>query len=211
MFRTWFAKPTPEPEQSKPKSEPLDIFAKLSTHAPQSKRIRRELLDNPFQVTADSFRFESGQAMDSGASASAKQAFTLGQQRINQNLLSWYIAQSFIGYQSCALISQQWLVDKACSIKGRDAVRKGFDIVVDGVDLTPKQIKYIEKKDRKFKLKRNLEEADRFKNINGVRHVLFVVIRLTPSTTRSRLTQTASPPAATRVCRKSIRIGSLRA
>ena len=42
----------------------------------------------------------------------------------------WYASQGFIGYQMCAIIAQNWLVDKACRMPGRDAIRQGYDITV---------------------------------------------------------------------------------
>lgn len=164
-----------EPVEEQPEDEAMDIWQALSTHTPLTAQARQEILANPFQVTPDKFKMVGGGAMDSSQQQSAKQAFTLGQQRINQNLFSWYVMQSFIGYQACGLIAQHWLIERACSLKGRDAARKGYDILCDSVDLTAKQIKFIEKQDRKFKIKKQLEEADKFKNVNGIRHVLFVV------------------------------------
>lgn len=41
-------------------------------------------------------------------------------------LAAWYNSQSFIGYQMCAIIAQHWLIDKACSQAGIDAVRNGY-------------------------------------------------------------------------------------
>jgi len=115
-------------------------------------------------------------AMDSVSIDSTKQAFTLGDTRINDNLLSWYISQTFIGFQACALISQHWLVLKACYTKGEDAVRTGYDIIIDSDDeVKPSLIKKIERIDRRYHVKKNLIEADAMKNIFGIRHILFLV------------------------------------
>ena len=43
----------------------------------------------------------------------------------------WYASQTFIGYSMCALIAKHWLVDKACSITARDALRQGYRIDCD--------------------------------------------------------------------------------
>ena len=45
---------------------------------------------------------------------------------VPESLQQWYNSQSFIGYQACALIAQHWLVDKACSMAGEDAIRNGW-------------------------------------------------------------------------------------
>src|SRR5690606_24277106 len=48
----------------------------------------------------------------------------------NQQLL-WYANQTFIGYQLCAMLAQQWLISKACLMPAEDAVRKGYEITVN--------------------------------------------------------------------------------
>lgn len=45
---------------------------------------------------------------------------------------SWYASQGFIGYNMCALIAKHWLVDKACSMPARDAVRQGYRLDGEG-------------------------------------------------------------------------------
>lgn len=142
--------------------------------------IGQYIKDNAFQVTHDQIKLVDGNhegvAMDSSAMESAKNAFVLGQQRLPQNLFAWYVSQGFIGYQACGIIGQQWLVSKACSIKGRDAVRKGYTITVnDGSDISTEIISDMVKSDKKYKVKKNLCEADTFKEIFGIRHILFVV------------------------------------
>ncbi|MCP4833083.1 MAG: DUF1073 domain-containing protein [Gammaproteobacteria bacterium] len=130
------------------------------------------------------FSTPDGQAMDSAHgqvvatmdSAGVGGAYGVGQQRMPEVLLSWYVQQSFIGYQSCGFLAQHWLVDKACSMKGRDAVRHGFNLAFDeGEDVTEDERSYIEKRDSFYDIKGNLERADKFKNVFGIRHVLFVV------------------------------------
>ena len=55
---------------------------------------------------------------------------------IPSSLLSWYGAQSFIGFQICLIFSQHWLINAACEIPGQDALRKGHEISDDsGVDI----------------------------------------------------------------------------
>lgn len=91
-------------------------------------------------------------------------------------LQSWYMAQSFIGYQSCAIIAQHWLVDKACSMAGEDAARNGWVIKArGGDDLDDEAHDQIIEADKKFKVKENLIELNRFKNVFGIRVAIFKV------------------------------------
>jgi len=90
--------------------------------------------------------------------------------------IGWYATQSFIGYQLCAMIAQNWLVDKACTMPARDAVRNGFEIIVeDGTEVPPETLDALKKMDERYKLSENLVNAIRFSRIFGIRIVLFEV------------------------------------
>lgn len=98
-------------------------------------------------------------------------------------LLGWYASQRFIGYQTCAMIAQHWLVDKACSMPGRDAVRHGFEIQAygdsDGTVLDTNQktdiTERLKRADRRYKLFRNLTEFVRMGRLFGIRVAFFKV------------------------------------
>ncbi|CAH6850954.1 hypothetical protein EDB29_1011116 [Vibrio crassostreae] len=128
------------------------------------------VLDNAIQKKAPVPSSIQSSAMDSSSTQYQQQY-----EAVNWHLLSYYIASSgFIGYQAMALISQHWLIIKGSSIKVKDAVKKWYEISVnDDTELTTKQIKRIEKLDKKFKLKRNMIQAVTFNNVFGIRHVLF--------------------------------------
>ena len=162
-------------KQNDPESSPGLWFG---THAILTKARREEIFSRAFQITPDDFQIADSGMDDNSNTDSAKGVFRLGlgRQIIPDKLFSWYVSQTFIGYQACALISQNWLVNRACSLKGRDAVRNGFNIIFDdGIEVPPELKERIERLDRKFKLKANLVQADKFKNVFGIRHVLFVV------------------------------------
>ncbi|EOC4546800.1 DUF1073 domain-containing protein [Escherichia coli] len=90
--------------------------------------------------------------------------------------LGWYASQGFIGYQLCAVIAQHWLVDKACTMPARDAVRNGYEITVnDGSEAKPEIIAAMQKLDKRFSLNRNMREFVRMGRIFGIRHALFLV------------------------------------
>jgi phage-related protein (TIGR01555 family) len=91
-------------------------------------------------------------------------------------LQSWYMSQSFIGYQACAIIAQHWLVDKACSMSGEDAVRNGWVIKARGGDDLDKEAHdLILSADKRYSVKANLIELNRFKNVFGIRVAIFKV------------------------------------
>lgn len=89
---------------------------------------------------------------------------------------TWYNNNSFIGYQACAILAQNWLIDKACTIPAKDAVRKGYELTRnDGEAIDPKVLDKIRALDRKFKVKKNMVEYIRFSRIFGIRICLFLV------------------------------------
>ncbi len=95
---------------------------------------------------------------------------------VPEMLASWYGSQGFIGYQMCALLAQHWLIDKACSMAGEDATRNGWTLQgINGEDLDQADHDRIISADKKFKLKANLVEFNRFKNVFGIRVAIFKV------------------------------------
>lgn len=92
-----------------------------------------------------------------------------------ESLQAWYGMQSFIGYQACALIAQHWLVDKACTQAGEDAIRNGWELKTDGDTLADSELSAIRENDIKFGIKENLSELNRFKNVFGIRVAIFEV------------------------------------
>ena len=168
-----------EEQNDDDRTEPeTDLSGYFSTHAQLTRKKREELIRNPFITTPDDFvADDDGRGMDDADNVQpAKQAFQAGRQILPTSLFCWYISQSFIGYQACALISQNWLINRACSLKGRDAVRNGFKLQFDeGREVPPDLNERIEAIDKKFGLKKMLVKADKMKNVFGISHVLFRV------------------------------------
>lgn len=131
------------------------------------------IAENAIQRTAPKGKVVEGAAMDGCEGSSAQ--YQANFDTANPHLLSYFIASSsFIGYYACAIIAQHWLVSKGCEMKAKDAVKKGWDISInDGTELDAKQIKVIEALDKKYRLKYNMSEGVKFKNIFGIRHLLF--------------------------------------
>lgn len=98
----------------------------------------------------------------------------LMQPNIPDILVQWYGMQGFIGFQFCAILAQHWLVNKACSIPARDAVRTGYKIsMADGEALTPEDAAKLKLLNTEYKLDWNLEQFARFNRIFGIRIAIF--------------------------------------
>jgi phage-related protein (TIGR01555 family) len=113
--------------------------------------------------------------MDDDGTGMLKQG-TQSEYTVPCGLQNWYASQGFIGYQACAIIAQNWLVDKACSMAGEDAARNGWVIKArGGEDLDEEEHEKIIQEDKKYKVKDNLIELNRFKNVFGIRVAIFKV------------------------------------
>lgn len=114
-------------------------------------------------------------AMDQNIQEVKRFASTAGQMPLQT--LNWYSQYGFIGWQICAILSQQWLIDKAIRMPGMDAVRNGFERTVgtDEDEVDPDTLDNLKKLDKRFHLKKNLSEHIRFARLFGIRHTLFLV------------------------------------
>jgi len=89
-------------------------------------------------------------------------------------LFAWYAAQGFIGYQLAGILAQHWLIDKACSMPGRDAIRNGFEVMLTG-PTTPEHTEAIKKANKRFRLNRQMQEFVHMGRVFGVRVAIFKV------------------------------------
>jgi phage-related protein (TIGR01555 family) len=95
---------------------------------------------------------------------------------IPETQFAWYCGQGFIGYQQAALISQNWLVRKACAMPAKDASRNGYELSVnDGTEVDPEVLDYIREEDKKFEVLRNCVEFIDLGRTFGVRVAMFIV------------------------------------
>lgn len=114
--------------------------------------------------------------------SSIKNGYRSGDAWISDALLGFFLRTGFIGHQIAALLSQHWLIDKACSMPARDASRQGFEIVSDtGGELDVKLVQQIRKADERFKLNKHLVDFVRMGRIFGVRFALFKVESTDPN------------------------------
>lgn len=95
---------------------------------------------------------------------------------IPETQVLWYASQSFIGYQLCAILSQNWLIAKACLMPAKDATRNGYEVTVnDGKEVNPEVLDEIRKQDEKYNLNSNLIEFVKMGRVFGIRIAMFVV------------------------------------
>ncbi len=121
---------------------------------------------------------QTGTAMDSSEDGGAhlKQAYAYSQPNISEALMMWYVNQGFIGYQMCAFIAQHWLVNKACAMPARDAIRQGYKVVSsDEKELPLEVLQTVKQYNDAFRLDGNMVEFIRLGRIFGVRILFFKV------------------------------------
>lgn len=113
-------------------------------------------------------------AMDSDQLQQMKAGYAFSVATVPELQFAWYASQGFIGYQVCAMIAQHWLVDKACTMPGRDAIRNGYEITVnDGDEMPVPALDYMRQLDEAFKIDNNMVEFLRMGRIFGVRLAMF--------------------------------------
>lgn len=98
-------------------------------------------------------------------------------------ITGWYAGQSFIGYHLAAILAQHWLIDKACTMPARDALRQEFRILLpnlyEDLNSTP-IIAAIKRANKRFRVVAEMEEFVRMGRIFGIRLALFNVTSSDP-------------------------------
>lgn len=165
---------TTKTEPSAPKAV-ARVASWFSTHAFDAEMQRA----NPVDLVRRLPRPEvegAGTGQDAWDSDGFAKIFGQEQTILSGPIIGWYGAQSFISHQLAAIIAQQWLVNKACSVPAHDAVRKGYNVVTeDGDDLDPDAVKLIKLYDRRFRIRQQLSEFVRMGRIFGIRIAMFKV------------------------------------
>ncbi len=100
-----------------------------------------------------------------------------GISNINPYAFDWYASHSFIGFQACSVISQHWMVAKACTVPAKDAIRKGWSVArFDGDEIEPEIADKIKELDKfKYDIKNKLVNQSHFTKVFGIRIALFKV------------------------------------
>lgn len=145
-------------------------------------------LPSVHQRAIEAFNDEAGkhpitQAADdySGSSQGTVPAFKSPQTDLPEALLGWYASQRFIGYSTCAMIAQHWLVDKVCTMPARDAIRHGYEIQTysDTLEMSDEDKADLEERlkraDRHYRLMHNLVQFVRLGRVFGIRIAFFKI------------------------------------
>lgn len=167
-----YFKKKPEPEVIKERPQPVFSTDDI-TH---SRELRLEqALDNnfrelkPFVANVNNIKF----AMDNQVNIKANFA---GNTILPTAQVLWYAQQTFIGYQLCAMLAQQWLISKCCLMPAKDAVRNGYELAVDdGTEVDPEVLEAIKKADAQYNLNKNLIEFVQMGRVFGIRIAMFIV------------------------------------
>src|ERR1700743_2946422 len=191
------SKPVEPPKQDRPEAksvDPLDPIQKLKDWDQEGKKTVPTFRSVKEFPKFDALAGEGTAAFDSASTTAQKKLVDSGamvamdddtgmlkegpnsEYSVPNGIMNWYMSQGFIGYQACAVIAQHWLVDKACSMSGEDAARNGWTIKArGGKKLEKKESDLIKEADKRFALKHNLIELNRFKNVFGIRVAIFKV------------------------------------
>lgn len=162
--------------KSEPRPEPREPFIASVPYSTHTRAAPAQLQALDLALTDAQPRL-SGVAMDD-SSTGMPQFKTRHGIALPDELTGWFMGQGFIGYQACALISQNWLVDKALTMPARDAVRHGWNLHVHGADNEDAASKLIEKiweEDKRLKVRANLEQFIKMGRTFGVRVLIFRV------------------------------------
>lgn len=183
MFKWLFSSTTPAPQVEPPASKPH-----WATHFEGKAGFGGEMLERFRQVVVNSLPQKqfNGTAMDDSSNGMPAFKSGWGQGTLPDNLVAWYASQSFMGHALAAIVAQHWLIDKVCTMPARDAIRHGYDIHVFGMseaDPTAAQedseeaklVKQIRELDKKYRVRKNMEEFIRFGRVFGVRILFFKV------------------------------------
>lgn len=88
----------------------------------------------------------------------------------------WYASQGFVSWQVAALMSQHWLVDKACNMPARDAVRVGYDVSLpDDTPQADEILAEFAKQDKKYNINGAMREFIHMGRVYGIRVAIFRV------------------------------------
>lgn len=160
-------------------STEIEIDADLSREArllALNKRAFPKTVGDTYVLTADGKSVQTFAQDSNNFTDGIKGTFALNQVGIPEVQALWYGSQGFIGYQMCALMAQHWLINKACLIPARDAIRKGYKFTSnDGTELSPEILDAVAKANKRYKLNKTLVEYVKMGRVFGIRVALFVV------------------------------------
>lgn len=171
-----FTRKTPAPVQSPEPARQGDF----STYG-QVPAVHRAAIQRYNDAAKSQPAFTAGMDDYQGGGQGTLPGFKGLHSEVPEALLGWYASQRFIGYQMCAMIAQQWLVDKACTMPARDAIRHGFEVQTysDTLDMDDAMQADIDEKlqraDRHYRLFQNMSEYVRMGRVFGIRIAFFKI------------------------------------
>lgn len=173
MFH-FFRKPA-APSKPEPAARRASFF---STHA-MDNSVAIEKLDDRLRAMwqAQPAVNAPGFAMDDSSTGMPPwKSPSYGMNSVSEGIVDFFATQGFIGHQLAGILSQHWLINKACSLPAGDAIRKGYRITTaDGEDLDEEAHRKLKFFDKKLKLHHHLREFVRKGRIFGVRIAMFKV------------------------------------
>lgn len=185
-IRNWFKKKEQKPAPAPQQERAFDRFLELEESTQQAlvkeeKLSRQEqdaILKRVFPVqSAKLYDAQTGQfAMDSDLGFSQMRGLITEAGRNDDRIFRFYGKHSFIGWQLCAMISQNWLVANACSIPADDAVRPGWKNIiksVSGEDLDPAELTELTLK--KYRLAEKCRQHAKNSRVFGVSYALLCI------------------------------------
>lgn len=177
IINNWIEKAVAKEVASQNKSKRWeDIYDKLNLN----KVDRQELLSRSFQRTSEDFKpvNAKGAAMDAACiGGSLKNVFGVSNYA-DDIIFTHFAQQGFIGYQACALLAQNWIINNACSVPCEDAIRPGYEISLNqDVELEDKDllVKIKQVSERKYNISNVARNFARNNKIFGCALALPVV------------------------------------
>lgn len=185
MFGWWKKKPVAQAAEQAVQLDAYDGLATLSTHdSDRDGKTARQVIADAMQrakAARPLVRLSNG-TMDSicdAANAATEGGYFHSAQPISEGIAAWYASQTFIGHSTCALMLQNGLINKACTIPAQDAVRNGYEVhTASGDALAPEVLQLIKRLDKKRNIRKQLVQYVRLGKCYGVR-IAFCKIRTT--------------------------------
>lgn len=141
----------------------------FSTHAVRPALDLDQVSDIAFPIKGAHYVDAQGRAMDSCVNVPNEGYRFSTRGGVPDNVIGWFLSQSFVGHQICAIMSQNWLINRACKIPAEDATRNGWKI--EGVD----DVDALEELDKAWDIMRKCQEFARFNRVFGIRIAIFMV------------------------------------
>lgn len=178
--RRWWRRRHAKAEASaaRPSKRKIDRTGLFSTEylggAPSRERVLERMRERA-RASAPAVIAGAASAMDGLDAANITDMTGITGPDIPDTLFAWFGLQTFIGHQLCAVIAQHWLVDKACTMPARDAVRHGFDLIVKDDTEEGDYKTAIQDADRRFGVTPHMIDYVRKGRIFGIRCALYLV------------------------------------